>query len=150
MKDLMKTNCYDVGDIIVIVGSCLERMQPKAFNDLKNISSNIYDVCLECHHLNLVITKIIGMICRVRFKKIIFASIDKSPHCVQLHYIENEISGYICPIGDLDAIAEKIMFLHQHGDFLETCGQEARRSVLVKCKKEDYAKALRQWIGDAG
>lgn len=91
MKDLMKTNCYDVGDIIVIVGSCLERMQPKAFNDLKNISSNIYDVCLECHHLNMVITKIIGMICRVRFKKIIFASIDKSPHCVQLHYIENEI-----------------------------------------------------------
>ena len=65
-------------------------------------------------------------------------------------YIENEISGYICPIGDLDAIAEKIMLLHQHRDFLETCGQEARRSVLVKCKKEDYAKALRQWIGEVG
>ena len=87
----MKTNCYDVGDIIVIVGSCLERMQPKAFNDLKNISSNIYDVCLECHHLNMVITKIMGMLSRVKVKKLILATVDKSPHCVQLHYVVKEL-----------------------------------------------------------
>ncbi|MCI9280846.1 MAG: hypothetical protein HFI49_01105 [Bacilli bacterium] len=91
MKDLMKTNCYDVEDIMILVGSCLERMQPKAYNDLKNISNNIYDVCLESYHINMVITKIIGIICRARLKKIIFASVDKSLHCVQLHYIENEI-----------------------------------------------------------
>ena len=91
MQDLMKTNCYDAKDTMIIVGSCLQRMQPKAYNDLKEISNNIYDVCLESTHLNMVITKIIGMICRVNFKKIVFASIDKSPHCVQLHYIENEI-----------------------------------------------------------
>lgn len=91
MRDLMKTNCYDVEDTMIIAGSCLGAMQPKAFNDLKNISNNIYDVCLESHHLNMVITKIIGMICRVKVKKIIFVSVDKSPHCIQLHYIENEI-----------------------------------------------------------
>lgn len=91
MKDLMKTNCYDVEDTIVIVGSCLNRMQPKAFKDLENISNNIYDVCLESHHLNMVITKIIGILSRVKIKKIIFATVDKSPHCIQLHYIEDEI-----------------------------------------------------------
>lgn len=91
MKDLMKTNCFDVEDTMIIVGSCLSRMQPKAYEELKNISNNIYEVCLETHHLNMVITKIIGMLCRVKVKKIIFASVDKSPHCVQLHYIENEI-----------------------------------------------------------
>lgn len=91
MKDLMKTNCYDAEDVMIIVGSCLQRMQPEAYNNLKNISSNIYDVCLESTHLNMVITKVIGILCRVNVKKLVFASIDKSPHCVQLHYVENEI-----------------------------------------------------------
>ena len=91
MKDLMKTNCYDVENTMVIVGSCLQRMHPKAYNDLKIISNNLYEVCLEFHHLYMVITKIIGMLCRVNIKKLIFASVDKSPHCVQLHYIESEI-----------------------------------------------------------
>ena len=31
------------------------------------------------------------MICINEIEKIIFATVDKSPHCVQLHYVENEI-----------------------------------------------------------
>lgn len=95
MQDLMKTNCYDVNDTMIIVGSCLERMQPEAYKELEKISSNIYDVCLEKDHLNMVITKLIGMISRVKLNKIIFATVDKSPHCVQLHYIIREIEKAI-------------------------------------------------------
>ena len=90
-KDLMKTNCYDVKNTMVIIGTCLENMQPKAYEELTKISDAIYDVCLEETHVNMVITKLIGMICRCDISKIIFASVDKSPHCIQLHYIENEI-----------------------------------------------------------
>ena len=72
MQDLMKTNCYDVNDTMIIVGSCLERMQPKAYKELEKISSNIYDVCLEKDHLNMVITKLMGMISRVKLNKIIY------------------------------------------------------------------------------
>lgn len=91
MKNLIKTNCYDVSNEMIIVGSCLSAMQPIAFKELENHSNNIYEVCLEEVHLNMVITKIIGMLSRVKLKKIIFATVDKSPHCVQMHYIENEI-----------------------------------------------------------
>lgn len=91
MKDLMKTNCYDVEETMIIVGSCLKNMQSKAYEKLRETSENIYEVCLENIHLNMVITKIIGMLCRVNVKKLIFASVDKSPHCIQLHYIENEV-----------------------------------------------------------
>lgn len=91
IKDLMKTNCYDVDSTLVIVGTCLKNMCPKAYSDLEKISNNIYEVCLEETHLNMVITKIIGMLCRVKVDKIIFATVDKSPHCVQMHYIEGEI-----------------------------------------------------------
>lgn len=90
-KNLMKTNCYDIDKTMIIVGSCLERMQPKAYEQLEKISNNIYDVCLEETHINMIITKLIGMISRNNIDKIVFASVDKSPHCIQLHYIENEI-----------------------------------------------------------
>ena len=91
MKELLKTNIYDVSETIVIVGSCLPDMQPKGFEKLKNISDNIYDICLEQTHINMAITKIGGMIRTGKIKNIIFASVDKSPHCVQLHYIRNEL-----------------------------------------------------------
>lgn len=95
MQDLMKTNCYDVNDTMIIVGSCLERMQPEAYKELEKISSNIYEVCLEKDHLNMVITKLMGMISRVKLNRIIFATVDKSPHCIQLHYIMKEIEKAI-------------------------------------------------------
>ena len=91
MKDLMKTNVYDVGDSLIIVGSCLKRMQPKAFEQLSKLGDNIYDLCLEEVHINMAVSKICGMIARTKINKIIFATVDKSPHCVQMHYIENEI-----------------------------------------------------------
>lgn len=61
-------------------------------------------------------------------------------------YIENERSGYICPIGDLDALADKIFILYENRLLIEKFGQEARNSVLSKCKKEEYVKILRQWM----
>ena len=93
MKDLLKTNCFDTQETMIIVGSCLESMQPEAFKELENISNNIYDVCLEKEHLNMVVTKLIGMVARENIKKLIFATIDKSPHCVQLHYVIKELEN---------------------------------------------------------
>ncbi len=95
MKDLLKTNCYDTQETMIIVGSCLESMQPNAYKELEEISSNIYDVCLEKEHLNMVVSKIIGMIARKKVKNIIFATVDKSPHCIQLHYVIKELENAI-------------------------------------------------------
>ena len=95
MKDLLKTNCFDTQETMIIVGSCLESMQPGAFKELEKISNNIYDVCLEKEHLNMVVTKLIGMVARKSIKKLIFATIDKSPHCVQLHYVIKELENAI-------------------------------------------------------
>ena len=95
MKDLLKTNCFDVQETMIIVGSCLKNMQPKAYKELEQISSNIYEVCLEKEHLNMVVTKIIGMLARGKIKRMIFATVDKSPHCVQLHYVVKELENAI-------------------------------------------------------
>lgn len=91
MKELMKTNIYDVEDTIIIVGSCLKRMQPKGYAKLEEISNNIYDLCLEETHINMAITKIGGMLRTGKIHNIIFATVDKSPHCIGMHYIQDEL-----------------------------------------------------------
>ena len=90
-KKLMESNIYDVSDTIVIVESCLKYMQPIGFSKLEEFSDSIYELCLEETHVNMAITKIGGMIRTKKIKKIIFASVDKSPHCIQLHYIQDEL-----------------------------------------------------------
>ena len=91
MKDLMKSNIYDCSDKIIIMGSCLKYMQPKAYEKLIGLNLTIFDLCLEQTHINMAITKILGMIRAKKINKIIFASVDKSPHCIQLHYVQDEI-----------------------------------------------------------
>ena len=66
-------------------------MQPKGYEELQKISNNIYELCLEETHINMAITKIGGMLRTNKIKRIIFASVDKSPHCIQLHYIQDEL-----------------------------------------------------------
>lgn len=91
MKALLKSNIYDVDETIVIVGSCLKNMQPKGYEKIEKISKNIYELCLEETHINMAITKIGGILRTGKVKNIIFATVDKSPHCVQVHYIRNEL-----------------------------------------------------------
>ena len=91
MKDLLKTNIYDVNETIVVMGACVPNMQPKGYERIKNISENIYELCLEQTHINMAITKTGAMLRTGKIKKIIFATVDRSPHCTQVHYIRNEL-----------------------------------------------------------
>ena len=92
MKDLMKSNIYDCSDKIIIVGSCLKNMQPLAYEKLEKLELPIFDLCLEQTHINMAITKLLGMIRAKKITKVIFASVDKSPHCIQLHYLQDEVT----------------------------------------------------------
>ena len=47
MKELMKSNIYEIEDVIIIVDSCLKNMQPKGYKKLKEMSNDIYELCLE-------------------------------------------------------------------------------------------------------
>lgn len=130
MKELMKTNIYDVTDTIIIVGSCLQYVQPEGFEELKKISNNIYEICLEETHINMAITKIGGMLRTRKVNKIIFASVDKSPHCIQLHYIQDELrkmmdvdkikmENYVVVNNELKQIEPEIVSLSKNLDKLK-------------------------------
>ena len=125
VKELMKSNIYDVSEIVVIVGSCLKIMQPEGFKKIKFISDNIYELCLEETHINMAITKVGGMIRTGKIKKLVFVSVDKSPHCIQLHYIQDElrkmmdlskveINNYVIVDNELIRISEEIISISKN------------------------------------
>ena len=125
MKELMKTNIYDVNKTIIVIGSCLMDREPDVYTQLEEISKDIYDVCLEETHINMAITKIAGMLRTHIIEKVIFVSVDKSPHCVQLHYIQEElckmmglnnimIENYVADGGELIKISPEAISLSKN------------------------------------
>lgn len=114
MKDLLKSNIYDVDETIIVMGSCLPFMDQLAYNKLLKISNNIYDLCLEQTHINMAITKVGGMLRTGKIKRIIFATLNKSPHCIQVHYIQDELGKMM----DLKNI-EMINYIADNGELVE-------------------------------
>lgn len=91
MKNLLEKNIYDFNGNILICGTCLPMMQSDAYLELEKRYDDISFLCLEHDHINMAITKICGILSCGKVTSLTFASVNKSPHCVQLHYIKNEI-----------------------------------------------------------
>ena len=91
MDNLLERNIYDLKGNALICGTCLPNMQKLGFYKIKDDYDTIVSLCLEHDHINMAITKICGAISTNNIKSLTFASVNKSPHCIQLHYIKNEI-----------------------------------------------------------
>lgn len=125
MKELMKTNVYDVGESVLIVGSCLPDMEPEGFAQLRASSGHVFELCLEQTHINMAITKISAMLYTGKIRTLRFATVDRSPHCVQMHYIQNElrrmmdlsavtIENYVVENGRLTKLSPELIYLSKH------------------------------------
>jgi len=94
--DLMRTNA---GSSKVrekkrwlIVGSCVIDENPELLSKIN--ADVIMRVCLETIHMNMVETKIIAMVQLSRPDSIAVLTKDGSPHCVQLHYVLEDLRKY--------------------------------------------------------
>lgn len=102
--NLLETNIYDVKGKVLICGTCLPRMQKDGFKKLEKEFDTILYLCLEKEHINMAITKICGMISTKKIESLTFASVNKSPHCIQLHYIKHEIERVMKDIPKIENI----------------------------------------------
>lgn len=91
MDNLLERNIYDVKGNVLICGSCLPMMQKDGFESIKKDYDTIVYLCLEHDHINMAITKICGIISTGNVHSLTIASVNKSPHCTQMHYIKNEV-----------------------------------------------------------
>ena len=91
IASLMETNVYAVKGRVLVVGSCLPQVEPAAFAQLAAEADQVYALCLETTHINMAVTKIAAMFGTGQVSRMDFASVDRSPHCTQMHYIRHEI-----------------------------------------------------------
>ena len=90
-KHLMTENVYTPKGCILIAGACLHTVEPEAYAQLAGQTDEVYELCLEETHINMAVTKIAAILGTGRVTKMVFASVDRSPHCTQMHYIPHEI-----------------------------------------------------------
>ncbi len=125
IKELMSHNIYEFENNLVVCGSCLPDMDKEAFEKVKSISENIFFVCLEIVHMNMLAHKLASILRIGKVKNLIFVSVDKSPHCVQLHYLRSElekimrldkfkISNYVADAGNLVEILPETISLSKN------------------------------------
>lgn len=91
MRPLMETNVYAVRGKVLVVGACLPQVYPEAFERLAAQADQVYTLCLETTHINMAVTKLSAVFGTGQLERLSFASVDRSPHCTQLHYIKHEI-----------------------------------------------------------
>ncbi len=90
-ENIMTTNCYYCKGRIAIVGACLEQVSPSGYAKVTAEADQVFTLCLEDSHINMAVTKIAAILGTQRIESIVFASVDRSPHCTQMHYIKHEI-----------------------------------------------------------
>ena len=78
-----------------MAGRCLEVEKPWALRELEQLLGNDYAVvsaCLEAEHVNMAGFKLAGLLARVRsIEEVVVVTTDGSMHCVQLHYMVEEL-----------------------------------------------------------
>ena len=91
ISPLMETNVYAVKGRVLVVGSCLAQVYPDVVQQLASQADQVYSLCLETTHINMAVTKLSAVFGTGQLEKLVFASVDRSPHCTQMHYITHEI-----------------------------------------------------------
>jgi hypothetical protein len=102
MKYLMRIN---VGDRrlrekqnLLLVGSCMDRF-PDVVKKIceEEGPHSVLHVCLEETHMNQAGFKIGSIVKYSEIKKVKVLTVDGSPHCVQLHYVVEDIKRHFVP-----------------------------------------------------
>ena len=111
-QPLMETNVYAVKGRVLIVGACLPQVFPEPFEKLASGFDQVYSLCLETTHINMAITKLSAVFGTGQLEELVFATVDRSPHCTQMHYIMHEIERTLkehIPVNSFVVVDEKLI-----------------------------------------
>lgn len=83
---------------LVLVGSCMDRF-PEIVKDVsaREEDAFILHICLEESHVNQAGFKIGSIVKYSAIEKITVLTVDGSPHCVQLHFVAEDVKRHFAP-----------------------------------------------------
>jgi hypothetical protein len=76
---------------LLIIGRCLEVEKPWAIEKFSDEEYAKLTVCLEETHVNMAGFKLAGILARIPFEEVAVLTTDGSMHCIQLHFMVEEI-----------------------------------------------------------
>ena len=77
---------------LLVVGRCIEIEKPWALERFSEKDYAVVSVCLEETHVNQAGFKLAGVLARLPFREVAVLTTDGSMHCIQLHYMVEEIA----------------------------------------------------------
>ncbi|MEM2136760.1 MAG: 4Fe-4S ferredoxin [Candidatus Methanomethylicia archaeon] len=75
---------------LLLIGSCTIQEHPEIVEKYCENRAKL-KVCLEREHFNMVCLKLASIISRIPIEEIVVLTVDGSPHCIQLHFMMNEL-----------------------------------------------------------
>lgn len=86
--NLLTENIYDsrFSDKFLVVGNCVPSMYPRVIKKFEKVWKNVFVICLEREHYNMMMAKLFDIVGVGKTKKIGFLTVDGSPHCIQVHF----------------------------------------------------------------
>jgi len=98
--------CTNVGDSrlrdkgqLLLIGTCMNTRFPEIVEEFKVKDGGyaVLHICLEENHVNQAGFKIGSIVRYSEIKKITVLTIDGSPHCVQLHFVVEDLRRHFTP-----------------------------------------------------
>ena len=125
---LMSTNVGDKtlrdSGHLLLIGSCMQKRFPEIVERFSKMDGGkaVLHICLEETHMNQAGFKIASMVSYANLSSVTALTIDGSPHCVQLHYVIEDIKRHFrSEITTHHYVVEK-------GDILEVSPSAVKRS----------------------
>jgi hypothetical protein len=81
---------------LLLIGTCIQKRFPDVVEKYA-ADKAVLHVCLEDTHMNHAGYKIASMVSYAALSTITALTIDGSPHCVQLHYLIEDIKSHFAP-----------------------------------------------------
>ena len=81
---------------LLLIGSCMDKRFSEIVDEFRSKEEGYaaLHVCLEETHVNQAGFKIASIVRYSGIKKILVLTVDGSPHCVQLHYVVEDIKRH--------------------------------------------------------
>ncbi len=136
IRDLLRSNVGRArGKRLVIVSACIADDFPEILKEISTKEAYIVKTCPEAEHINLIGYKIASFISYSNVKEVTTISVEGSPHCIQLHYIvedirkhflEFSVKHYVFNKKELIEIEPSVIKLSRHLGKL--------KKILERCK----------------
>jgi len=109
---------------LLLIGSCVMDRYSGLVDELSQRHGGHYalQVCLEETHVNQAGFKIGSIVRYSNVKHITVLTVDGSPHCVQLHYVVEDVKRHFTPEINIEH------FVIEKGEVLEVSARAVKRS----------------------